>query len=116
MPRKIPLILSRSFRREHWHCSADIKGPLSVNLPELPIRNFEEFEVGNGKNYLHSKNYYKINSETIMDVNNYIPFSTINSQAIDVMYFWCSKHGASNQSCTTLHYIADKLIRKPLWM
>ena len=26
---------------------------MSVNLPELPIRNSEEFEVGNGKNYLH---------------------------------------------------------------
>ena len=32
-----------------------MKGPLSVNLPELPIRNSEEFEVGNGKNYLHRK-------------------------------------------------------------
>ena len=29
--------------------------------------------------------YYIINSEAIMDVNNYITFSTINSQAIDVM-------------------------------
>ena len=47
--------LSRSFRLQPWHCSADIKGPLSVNLPELPIRNSEEFEVGNGKNYLHPK-------------------------------------------------------------
>ena len=34
--------------------AADVQGPLSVNLPELPIRNSEEFEVGNGKNYLHS--------------------------------------------------------------
>ena len=54
-PKKSFWFLSRSFRREPWHCSADIKGPLSVNLPELPIRNFEEFEVGNGKNYIHSK-------------------------------------------------------------
>ena len=51
MPPKILSILSRSFRRETWHCSADIQGPLSVNLPELPIRNAEEFEVGNGTNY-----------------------------------------------------------------
>ena len=50
--------LSRSFWLEPWHCSADIKGPLSVNLPELPIRNLEEFEVGNGKNcYLHPKKF-----------------------------------------------------------
>ena len=46
---KILLILSRSFRWETGHCSADIQGPLSVNLPELPMRNSEEFEVGNGK-------------------------------------------------------------------
>ena len=26
-----------------------------VNLPEIPIRIFEEFEVGNGKNYLHPR-------------------------------------------------------------
>ena len=31
MPPKILLILSWSFRRETWHCSADIQGPLSVN-------------------------------------------------------------------------------------
>ena len=31
------------------------------------------------------RNYYIISSETIMDVNNYIPFSIINSQTIDVM-------------------------------
>ena len=54
-PKKSFWFLSRSFRREPWHCSADIKGPLSANLPELPIRNSEEFEVGNGKNYLHPK-------------------------------------------------------------
>ena len=35
--------------------------------------------------YHLTENYYIINSETIMDVNNYIPFSTINSQAIYVM-------------------------------
>ena len=50
-PQKSFWFLSRSFRREPWHCSADIKGPLSVNLPELPIQNSEEFGVGNGKNY-----------------------------------------------------------------
>ena len=33
-----------------------MKDPLSVNSPELPIRNSQEFEVGNGKNYLHPKN------------------------------------------------------------
>ena len=54
-PKKSFWFLSRSFRREAWHRSADIKGPLLVNLPELPIRNSEEFEVGNGKNYLHPK-------------------------------------------------------------
>ena len=32
-----------------------------------------------------TENYYIINSETIMDVNNYIPFSIINSQTIGVM-------------------------------
>ena len=35
--------------------------------------------------YHLTDNYYIINSETILDVNNYIPFSTMNSQAIDVM-------------------------------
>ena len=35
--------------------------------------------------YHFTENYYIINSETIMDVNNYIPFSIINSQTIDVM-------------------------------
>ena len=35
--------------------------------------------------YHLTENYYIINSETIMDVNNYIPFSIIKSQAIDVM-------------------------------
>ena len=54
-PKKSFWVLSRSFWRETWHCSADIQGPLSVNFPELPIRNSEEFEVGNGKNYLHPK-------------------------------------------------------------
>ena len=42
--QKILLILSRSFRRETWHCSADIQGPLSVYLPELPIRSSEELK------------------------------------------------------------------------
>ena len=54
-PKKSFWFLSRSFWREPWHCSADTKGPLSVNLPELPIRNSEEFEVGNRKNYLHPR-------------------------------------------------------------
>ena len=40
----------------------------------------------------------------------------MNSQAIDVMQFWCSKHWASNQSYTALNYIVDKLIHKPLSM
>ena len=31
------------------------KGTLPGNLTELPIRNSEEFEVGNGKKYLHPK-------------------------------------------------------------
>ena len=35
--------------------------------------------------YHLTENDYIINSETIMDVKNYILFSTINSQAIDVM-------------------------------
>ena len=35
--------------------------------------------------YHLTENYYIINSETIMDVNTYIPFSLINPQAIDVM-------------------------------
>ena len=35
--------------------------------------------------YHLTENYYIISSETIMYVNNYIQFSTINSQAIDVM-------------------------------
>ena len=59
--------------------------------------------------YHLTENYYKINSETIMDANNYIPFSIINSQTIDVMLFWCSKHWASSQS-----YIADKLHRRQI--
>ena len=49
-PKKSFWVLSRSFWRETWHCSADIQGPMSANFPELPIRNSEEFEVGNGKN------------------------------------------------------------------
>ena len=35
--------------------------------------------------YHWTENHYIINLETIMDVNNYIPFSIINSQTIDVM-------------------------------
>ena len=35
--------------------------------------------------YHLTENYYINNSETIMDVNNYIPFSIINSQTIDEM-------------------------------
>ena len=38
-----------------------------------------------GRFYHLTENYYIINSETIMDVNNYIPFSIINPQTIDVM-------------------------------
>ena len=53
-PKNSFWFLSRSFRPETWHCSADIQGALSVNLPELQIQNTEEFEVGNGKNDLHS--------------------------------------------------------------
>ena len=37
------------------------------------------------RQYHLTENYYIINSETKMDVNNYIPFSVINSHAIDVM-------------------------------
>ena len=59
-PKKSIWFLSRSFRRETWHCSAKIQGRLSVNLPELPIRNSEEFEVGNGKNFLHPKKIPRI--------------------------------------------------------
>ena len=58
----------------------------------------------------------RVKTGQIMDVNNYIPFSTISSQAIDVMSFWCSEHWASNQSYTALNYTADKVIRKPLSM
>ena len=36
-------------------------------------------------NYHLTENYYIINSETILDANNYITFSKINSQTIDVM-------------------------------
>ena len=35
--------------------------------------------------YHLTENYYIINSETILDVNNYITFSKMNSQTIDVM-------------------------------
>ena len=35
--------------------------------------------------YRLTENYCIINLETIMDVNNYIHFSIINSQMIDVM-------------------------------
>ena len=38
-----------------------------------------------GSDYHFTENSYIINSETIVDVNNYIPFSIINSQTIDVM-------------------------------
>ena len=51
-PHNLFDFLGQSFRRETWHCSADIQGPLSVDLPELPIRNSEEFEVDNRRNYL----------------------------------------------------------------
>ena len=37
------------------------------------------------RGYHLTEKHYIINSETIVDVNNYIPFSTINSQTIDVM-------------------------------
>ena len=33
--------------------SVDTQRPLSLNLAKLPIPKSEEFEVGNGKNYLH---------------------------------------------------------------
>ena len=72
--------------------------------------------VGFDRVYHLTENYYIINSETIMDVNNYISFSIINSQMIDVMYLWCSKHWASSQSYTALNYIADKLIHNSLLM
>ena len=35
--------------------------------------------------YHLTENCYIVNSETIMDVSNYIPFSAINPQAIDVV-------------------------------
>ena len=35
----------------------DTQRPLTVNLAaKLPIQKLEEFEVGNGKNFLHQKN------------------------------------------------------------
>ena len=38
------------------------------------------------KSHFHlTENYYTIDSETIVDVNNYIPFSIFSSQTIDVM-------------------------------
>ena len=43
-PKKSFWFLSQSFRGETWHCSADTQGPLSANLPELPIRNSEELK------------------------------------------------------------------------
>ena len=43
------------------------------------------FIGGGGGLYHLTENCYIINSDTIMDVNNYIPFSIINSQTIDVM-------------------------------
>ena len=44
------------------------------------------FGGGECRFYFYGReDFSEMNSETIMDVNNYIPFSTINSQAIDVM-------------------------------
>ena len=42
-----------------------MQGPLSVNLPELPIRNSPEFEVGNGKNYLHPQPVVVFSSRSV---------------------------------------------------
>ena len=35
-----------------------------------------------GRRYYWTENYYIINSETILDANNYITFSIINSQRL----------------------------------
>ena len=50
--------------------------PPAVCPPKRP-RPFAHYHL--------TENYYMINSETIMDVNNYTPFSRINSQRIDAM-------------------------------
>ena len=53
-------------------------------IPVLELPNRIVFWIFQSWYHL-TENYYIINSETIMDVNNYIPFSIINSQTIDVM-------------------------------
>ena len=50
MPQKILLIFKSVIPTGAWALFSRHKsGPLSANLPELPIPNSEEFEVGNGK-------------------------------------------------------------------
>ena len=44
--------------RQTSHCfSEHTQRPLPVNLTKLPIRKWEKFEVGNGKNYRHLKKF-----------------------------------------------------------
>ena len=55
MPQKILLILKSVIPTGALALFSRHKGTLVGNLPELPIQNSEEFEVGNGNNYLHAK-------------------------------------------------------------
>ena len=60
--------------------------PLSSGMADERIRQQNQSPGGfPGREYHLTENSYIINSETIMDVNNYIPFSKINSQVTDVM-------------------------------
>ena len=74
------------FKRE----SVSVRRDFRLKFPQICLCNGDKFfcqhdSVSVIENYHLTENYYIINSETIVDVNNYIPFSILNSQTIDVM-------------------------------
>ena len=62
--RNSPTTRAKTGRTAHVFTAQGGTRRLSVNLPELPIRNSEEFEVGNGKNYLHPENPHYFQEKT----------------------------------------------------
>ena len=62
------------------------KWKVQLSIPMIPAITIILIPLCQSRcsHYHLTENYYIINSETIMDVNNYIPFSIINSQTIDV--------------------------------
>ena len=77
MPPKILLILKSVIPTGALALFSRHKGTLVGKFAKLPIQNSEEFEVGNGKNYLHPKKSLVFFSRSVKILVRMVNFDNI---------------------------------------